>query len=205
MEVIRNLIIDIGLSATTIILILILLRSILQKVIEKMIDNIIEEKSNKNIEKYINDLKRKTLVYEKIVKRELEFYDKVENYISDIVVEIQDVEIYYYNFINADDEERIETNKKKFLNELEKIIEKIPIYKKDVIMFGNYIDDEIKKASVKLLCELQESVIEISNIMQKNETKKVELEKIAKETLMNSCIVMDLIKKRYQNLSDADN
>lgn len=41
--------------------------------------------------------------------------------------------------------------------------------------------------------------------MQKNETKKVELEKIAKETLMNSCIVMDLIKKRYQNLSDADN
>lgn len=202
-DVIQNLVVDIGMSAVTIIAILIVLYKFVKKFIEDMIESIITEKSNKNVEKYINDLNRKTIVYENLIKKELEFYEKTEDYISDIVVEIQDVQNYYLSYIQNEIKEEIEEDKKKSLKELLKILNKIPKYKKDIIMFGNYIDDVLEKNCSEFLCDLQDNSLKLSEKIINDKVEVNELKMIVDNTLKRSSSVMVLIRERYQNLSSS--
>jgi len=202
-DMIKNLIINLGISATIVIVILSVLKKFIVKFVETVIENVITEKTSKNVEKYINDLKRKTIVYENLINKELSFYEKTEIYISDILVEFENIEYDYVKYIKEENENNKKELNKKILEELMEVLDKIIIFKKDIVMYGNYMDKELRIELIKLLATIKSNNRKISDSLIKNDIlSKDEINRIVEEILKQISFVQILIQEKYKKLSE---
>ena len=91
----------------------------------------INEDSSKKIQSHINQLNRRTIAYELLLKKELLYYENILEFISVVVVSIQDVCWNYKEYGYARDVKDKNRYKSQSIENFQNILRLIPSTKKD--------------------------------------------------------------------------
>ncbi len=199
MDFVKQLLAAVGGAVGITLVILTFFRTLFQRWFE----NILNTSSQKTLIKLTNSLQRSTRAYEMVLDKEFQFYERTSNFVSDLAVNIQD--LLFYITIKEDTEySNIESARKVLL----RILECIPKYKNDIIIYSCYITQDINEAATKIIKDLQNNV----NIMKEclksaidkmlSEAQEEELKTIVDMTLMNCALITTLIRFRLIKLSE---
>ena len=178
---------------------------LIKKIVSHTVETIFSESSSKKLQSHINLLNRRSMAYEILLKKELEYYDNISDFISEVVVLIQDVYWNYTKTENCSDSESKKKYKKNSLDNLTNILELIPKTKKDALVLKNYSTKEIVDAHTDLICFIQNNAKKISNIIMKEKfssENKSKLRKLTDEVLKISAYLSGLVQIRQKELSE---
>ncbi len=179
---------------------------LIKRIVEKTIDNIFSEELSKKSQYYISTLNRRTVAYEILLKKELEYYESISDFVSELIVVIQDVLWNYEQFSKQKDNEIKEKYKKQAIKIYLKILKSIPVTKKDNLIFQNYSSQIVFKKHSEIICYLQKNIENINNILLSETESNLEdniniLTSITNETLMLSSKLMISIQEQQKDLS----
>lgn len=188
-----------------VILILFFLLWLIKQIVYFTVNNVFSEQSSKQIQNHINTLNRKRMAYDILLKKELEYYEKISEYISDLVVQIQDVEWNYNQTLKSKNKEEKEKYNKWAIDNLKSILENIPGTKKDTIIYQNYADENIWASHSEIISFIQnKSEILVDILLKNNKSSKntTLISDITKEVLLMASTTMVLIQTRQKKLSE---
>lgn len=175
---------------------ILIFKGLLQKSIENMIDNA----SKKVLLEFEDNLTRKIKAYEMVLNKEFEFYEKTTRYVSNLVVNIQDVT---QSLLTTSEDFDSENIRKYFMN----ILTDIPDYKDDLLSIKPFISDEIYTASFDLIVYLQSQIETISSYIEEKvinnlDSSSVEIiNDIERNTLMYCSNVTYNIEQRIFDIT----
>lgn len=199
MDFIKEVVAAIG-SALSVIFILL---AIFRGVINKWIETTIEKTAEKSLAKYSNILERRTKAYEMLLEKEFKFFESASNFVSELVVDIQDFSYY----LGIDDEHPAQPNLEKAKEVALRILKRIPEFKRDSLLSEAYLSEDVRLASVKIIHDIQEAAplmydamkMSVDDVLDADAIKKItEVEKV---TLMNCALLSTRIKFRLVELS----
>ena len=177
---------------------------LIKKVVSLTIETIFSDNSSKKMQSHINILNRRTMAYEILLKKELEYYENINDFISEIVVLIQDVCWNYSQIDKTSDIKEKEKYRQASADNFKNLLKIIPKTKKDLLVFKNYSVVEITNEHTNLVCYLQENAENITEILKEKYTKKSEeiLKNITNEVLQLSALLSAVIQVRQRELSE---
>lgn len=201
MELLEKFLIAVGGGATALIVVLTVFKSMFLKVFEKAIDITFD----KNIEKYRNKLSRSTTAFEFLLKKEFEFYAKIDPHIATLVPLVQDLAYYAEGNDDFDEPTQCETYREQLLIYLRMI----PEMKNENVLHQPYIPQNVFEAISTLIGEMQKELVfwkeTGETLFGKNnnaiDTKKAK--EISNDVLMRLAFVEVVIKKRLTELSEV--
>jgi len=199
MELLEKFLIAVGGGATALIAVLTVFKSMFLKVFEKTIDTTLE----KTIEKYRNKLNRSTIAYELLLKKEFEFYEKIDPNLATLVPLVQDLVYCAIGNEGIDEPAQCEEYKKHFLVYLEMI----PKMKNEIVLHQPYIPQNVFATVSVLIGEMQKGLkfwYEVSKSLfgeNDNSIDKMKAEEIKDAVLMCVASIEVVIKKRLTELS----
>ena len=200
-EWIKELLVAMGGGATVVIAIFVFLKSIVVKIVDKAIDTSFE----KSTIKFSNKLERTTKAYEILLRKEFDYYEKIDPYMATLVPLVQDLVFWTEKFQNKDSE----NVKEQYREHLLKYLKIVPELKNDNIMFQPYVPENIDEAVSKLLENMQsdiEYLTIVGEVMYGKNTGDIDLSKmneISDNVLISVALVETLIKKRLTELSSS--
>lgn len=209
-EWIKEIIIAIGGGTTVAVAILAIFQSIIVKMIDKAIDTSFEKstikltnKLEKSTIKLTNKLERSTRAYDVLLKKEFDYYEKVDPYMATLVPLVQDLE-YWSTECNKDD---LEYAKEKYREQLLKYLQIISKIKNDVVMFQPYIPTNVFK-SISALVETMQYDLQylkyVGEVLYEKNSGDIDVNKmqeIREKVLMAVAHVEYRIKNRLTELS----
>ncbi len=187
------------------LLVIICIIFLIKHIISKTLDVMLNEESSKKIQSHINQLNRRTIAYELLVKKELLYYENVLEFVSVVVVSIQDVCWNYKEYGHAKDINEKRKYKNQSIEYLGKIIELIPSTKKDHLICKSYANRNISKVHLKLICYIQDNLEQITKILKKKKyfTKDFDDLNAISNGLLEICAALSvLIRDEHKNLSE---
>ena len=197
----KDLLIELGGTISIIIACLLFFKNILKK----YIDTIIESSADKSIEKLKNKYSRTLTAYDILLKKEFEYYEKIDCIFADLIVDIQDFKSSTINEFGFDIEKRFDIAKSTGLKLLETIIN----LKKFSLLYQSYIPDNIFDYSMSIIGELQENCDLISDslkLLGDKQEDKLNLNAIKDFTSKILLLIANTevsIKTRLQDLSNV--
>lgn len=177
---------------------------LIKKVVTLTIETIFSDNSSKKMQLHINALNRRTIAYEILLKKELEYYENINNFISEIVVLIQDVYWNYSQIAKTNDPKEKEKYRQSSASNFTNILEYIPKTKKDLLVFKNYSVDEITTKHTNIVCYLQENVEKILKVLEEKYNKEnvLILKNVTNEVLKLSAQLSVAVQVRQKELSE---
>ena len=156
------------------------------------------------MQSHINILNRRTMAYEILLKKELEYYENINDFISEIVVLIQDVCWNYSQIDKTSDSKGKEKYMQASVDNFTNLLKNIPKTKKDLLLFKNYSVVEVTNEHTNIVCYLQENAENMTQILKEKHTKKNEeiLKNITTEVLQLSALLSAVIQVRQRELSE---
>lgn len=197
----KDLLIELGGTISIIIACLLFFKNILKK----YIDTIIESSADKSIEKLKNKYSRTLSAYDILLKKEFEYYEKIDCIFADLIVDIQDFKSSTINEFGFDIKKRFDIAKSTGLKLLETIIN----LKKFSLLYQSYIPDTIFDYSMSIIGELQENCDLISDslkLLGDKQEDKLNLNAIKDFTSKILLLIANTevsIKTRLQDLSNV--
>ena len=197
----KDLLIELGGTISIIIACLLFFKNVLKK----YIDTIIESSADKSIEKLKNKYSRTLTAYDILLKKEFEYYEKIDCVFADLIVDIQDFKSSTINEFGFDIEKRFDIAKSTGLKLLETIIN----LKKFSLLYQSYIPDNIFNYSMSIIEELQENCDLISDSLKflgDKQEDKLNLNAIKDFTSKILLLIANTevsIKTRLQDLSNV--
>ena len=197
----KDLLIEQGGTISIIIACLLFFKNILKK----YIDTIIESSADKSIEKLKNKYSRTLTAYDILLKKEFEYYEKIDCIFADLIVDIQDFKSSTINEFGFDIKKRFDIAKSTGLKLLETIIN----LKKFSLLYQSYIPDNIFDYSMSIIGELQENCDLISDslkLLGDKQEDKLNLNAIKDFTSKILLLIANTevsIKTRLQDLSNV--
>lgn len=177
----------------------------IKKIVSLTVETMFSESSSKKMQSHINMLNRRTMAYEILLKKELEYYDSISDFISEVVVLIQDVYWNYTKIENCSDLESKKKYKNASLDNLANILKLIPKTKKDALVLKNYSTEEIVNAHTDLICIIQDNSEKIANIIMKEKfsnNNKNTLKEVNDKVLKICALLSGLVQIRQKELSE---
>ena len=197
----KDLLIELGGTISIIIACLLFFKNVLKK----YIDTIIESSADKSIEKLKNKYSRTLTAYDILLKKEFEYYEKIDCIFADLIVDIQDFKSSTINEFGFDIEKRFDIAKSTGLKLLETIIN----LKKYSLLYQSYIPNNIFNYSMSIIKELQENCDLISDSLEllgDRQEDKLNLNAIKDFTSKILLLIANTevsIKTRLQDLSNV--
>ena len=191
----KDLLIELGGTISIIIACLLFFKNVLKK----YIDTIIESSADKSIEKLKNKYSRTLTAYDILLKKEFEYYEKIDYIFADLIVDIQDFKSSTINEFGFD------IAKSTGLKLLETIIN----LKKFSLLYQSYIPDNIFNYSMSIIEELQGNCDLISDslkLLGDKQEDKLNLNAIKDFTSKILLLIANTevsIKTRLQDLSNV--
>ena len=196
----KDLLIELGGTISIIIACLLFFKNILKK----YIDTIIESSADKSIEKLKNKYSRTLSAYDILLKKEFEYYEKIDCIFADLIVDIQDFKSSTINELGFDIEARFGTSKNTGL----KILETIINLKKVNLLYQSYIPNNIFNCSTLIIKILQDNCNLISDSIKLLANKKEDelnlngIKNFTSEVLLLIANTEESIKTRLKELSN---
>lgn len=201
MEMLEKFLIAIGGGTTALIAMLTILKPIFLKVFDKAIDSTFD----KNIEKFRNKLSRTTSAYEILLKKEFDFYEKLDPHLATLVPLIQDL-VYY---AKGDDGIGHSTQCEKYREHLLTYLKMTPDLKNTTILYQPYVPKNVWTTVISLVSEMQKE-FEFWEETRKSLFGLIELpinvqkaEEVSSSIVMQIVVVQTKIKNRLTELSEA--
>lgn len=201
MEILEKILIAIGGGATVLVAVLTIFKSIFLKVFDKAIDTIFD----KNIEKYRNKLSRTTTAYELLLKKELDFYERLDSHMATLVPLVQDLMYYAKGYEEFEQSAQCE----KYRESLLIYLNMIPKLKNDDVLYQPYIPQNVWASVASLIGEMQKELEfwkeTAKSLFGLNEipVNVQKAEEISNSVLMQIAIVEIGMKKRLTELSEV--
>ena len=179
----------------------------LKYVVQKIANSAIDTAFDKNIIKFSNKIERTTKAYEILMKKEFDFYEKVDSPLASLIpsiVDMHDFVVQPNKFENLDVKEKY---KEAFLNYLENMI----CIKEDVLIYQAYIPETVFNMAMNLIGLLQTYIdffSETLHIIWKKKEGDVDINQMNQinDTLLISIAKLEVtIKTRLQELSGSSN
>lgn len=200
-EWVKELLIAIGGGATVTIALLTILKSIVSKIVDKAIDTSFE----KSTIKFSNKLERTTKAYEILLKKEFDYYEKVDPYMATLVPLVQD--LAYWATKSQEGDPNIA--KEKYRELLLKYLKMIPEIKNDSVLFQPYVPVGIFEAVTVLLKNMQADLqfLELEGEIlfgkTEGEIDTDKLKEISDKVLMSVALIETRVKNRLTELSGS--
>ena len=200
-EWVKELLIAIGGGATVTIVLLTILKSIVSKIVDKAIDTSFE----KSTIKFSNKLERTTKAYEILLKKEFDYYEKVDPYMATLVPLVQDLAYWATKSQEGDPN----TAKEKYRDLLLKYLKMIPEIKNDSVLFQPYVPVGIFEAVTVLLKNMQADLqfLELEGEIlfgkTEGEINTDKLKEISDKVLMSVALIEARVKNRLTELSGS--
>lgn len=199
-EWVKELLIAFSGGASATVALFLILKSIVSRIVDKMIDTSFE----KSTIKYTNKLERTTKAYEILLRKEFDYYEKIDPYMATLVPLVQDLE----HWATKAQENNPCDAKEKYREGLLKYLKMIPEIKNDSILFQPYIPKDIFEAVVGLLdnaqCDLKYLgfVCEVLYEKTDGEIDINRLKDINKKILESVALIENIVKTRLTELSN---
>ena len=200
-EWVKELLIAIGGGATVTIALLTILKSIVSKIVDKAIDTSFE----KSTIKFSNKLERTTKAYEILLKKEFDYYEKVDPYMATLVPLVQDLA----HWATKSQEGDPNIAKEKYRELLLKYLKMIPEIKNDSVLFQPYVPVGIFEAVTVLLKNMQADLqfLELEGEIlfgkTEGEIDTDKLKEISDKVLMSVALIETRVKNRLTELSGS--
>ena len=190
-----------GIGGIIVLLFIAFLRPIFVKIIEKAVDTSFE----KSTIRFSNRLDRSTRAYKFLLKKEFDYYKKLDSYFATLVPMVQDF-IYW---ADKSQNNNSEYAKEKYRNLLLQYLKIIPEMKNICVMFQPYVPNNISEATVALLRKMQlrpdlEYLSFVAKVLYGKNDGSIDINKmqeIKDKILKSVALVETLIKNRVTELS----
>ncbi len=198
-EWLKELLISIGGGSIVVGVFCIGLKTVILKIVDKAVDTSFE----KSTLKLSNKLERTTKAYEILLKKELDYYEKLDPYLARIIPLVQDLKYNVDKFQNNNDENARDRYRELCLE----YIAMIPEIKNYILMFQAYIPENIFEATTVLVKNMQSDLQYLSfvgKVLYGNNDGSVDLKKIEAiidKVLKSVALVESQIKNRLVELS----
>lgn len=193
-----------GLLILLLLLIIIGLILLIKHIVSKTIDNVLNENSSKKIQLHINQLNRRTIAYELLLKKELLYYENILEFISVVVVSIQYVCWNYKEYGYARNVKDKNKYKSQSIENFQNILRLIPSPKKDNLIYENYSSHDISKIHSNLICYIQDNSEQIVKILGKKKYYVRDydiMNTISQEMLEKCALLSTMIHFKHEELS----
>lgn len=172
-----------------------------KSLIEKYINTSIENSAKKELEKIKSKMARNASAYELLLKKEFEYYERIDQLYAEIIVDIQDVCWYADASTDIDYEVRC-----KELKEISsRTIKKIPELKNFNLLYQVYVPYDIFHVTGNVVKTMQDGCEIIAEttkkVFTKEEIEKEKLLEYERDVLKAISLSATIIKKRLDNLS----
>ena len=200
-EWLKELLIAIGGGSTVAFVFYIGLKTVVAKIVDKAIDTSFE----KSTLKLSNRLERTTKAYEILLKKEFDYYEKLDPYLAKIVPMVQDLLYYVDKFQNNNNDDVKDQYRELCLE----YIKMIPEIKNCSLLYQAYVPENIFEAATILVKNMQsESDLQYLSFVGKVLYGKTDgsvdikkIEEIKDKVLMSVALVETRIKNRLAELS----
>ncbi len=193
----KDTLLTVGSTVTSIIAILTVFKPLISSLIEKLFSTTLD----KNLAKYNNILTRSTMAYELLLERELEFYKKVEPLLGELIPLVLDINCTALNEYKQPPSEQKESIRKYAI----RYLEIIPMIKNFLYIHQTYIPLEIFNIISRLIVLLQNNAENLSNVVNScfddERIQVIDFSKEKDETLMLIALINTKIKSQLQKLS----
>lgn len=199
-EWVKELLIAIGGGATVTVALLTVLKSIVSKIVDKAIDTSFE----KSTIKLTNKLERTTKAYEILLRKEFDYYEKLDPYMADLVPLVQDLEYWATNAQEGDSHNA----KEKYRENMLAYLKMIPEIKNDSVLFQPYIPANVFEAVAVLLNNMQSDLQYLSFVGEvlyektDGEIDTNKLKDISDKVLLSVALIEIRVKNRLAELSN---
>lgn len=146
-EIIREIAIVIGGNTFVLTVFFILFKNFVVKYFE----NAVKSSFDKNYAKYKNQLERATKAYERILNKEIEFYDEKDSIVAKLIPNINDLFYYLENMKDRKSKDAIDGFKEIYWTNIKLII----LLKNEILIHQNYLPQEIFNAYSKVVEQIQ--------------------------------------------------
>lgn len=204
MKEILDILDNYGSLVLLLLLVIIGLILLIKHIVSKTIDNVLNENSSKKIQLHINQLNRRTIAYELLLKKELLYYENILEFISVVVVSIQDVCWNYKEYGYARDVKDKNRYKSQSIENFQNILRLIPSTKKDNLIYENYSSHDISKIHSNLICYIQDNSEQIVKILGKKKYYVRDydiMNTISQEMLEKCALLSTMIHFKHEELS----
>lgn len=177
---------------------------LIKHIVSTTIYAMINEDSSKKIQSHINQLNRRTIAYELLLKKELLYYENILEFISVVVVSIQDVCWNYNQYGSVKDINEKNKYKNQSIENFQNILKLIPASKKDNIIYENYSSSNISKIHSNLICYIQDNAEQIVKILRKKKYYVSDydiMNKISQGMLELCALLSAIIHQKHEELS----
>lgn len=177
---------------------------LIKHIVSTTIYAMINEDSSKKIQSHINQLNRRTIAYELLLKKELLYYENILEFISVVVVSIQDVCWNYSQYGSVKDINEKNKYKNQSIENFQNILKLIPASKKDNIIYENYSSSNISKIHSNLICYIQDNAEQIVKILSKKKYYVSDydiMNKISQGMLELCALLSTIIHQKHEELS----
>ncbi len=198
-EWVKELLIAVGGGATVTIAVLTIFKSIVSKIVDKAIDTSFE----KSTIKLTNKLDRTTKAYEILLRKEFNYYEKLDPYMATLVPLVQDLECWATKV----QEGNSDNAKEEYREHLLEYLKMIPEIKNDSILFQPYIPADVFEAVGTLLKNMQSDLQYlnfVSEVLYKKTDGEIDTNKlkdISDKVLLSVALIETQIKNRLEELS----
>lgn len=204
MKEILDILDNYGSLVLLLLLVIIGLILLIKHIVSKTIDNVLNENSSKKIQLHINQLNRRTIAYELLLKKELLYYENILEFISVVVVSIQDVCWNYKEYGYARNVKDKNKYKSQSIENFQNILRLIPSTKKDNLIYENYSSHDISKIHSNLICYIQDNSEQIVKILGKKKYYVRDydiMNTISQEMLEKCALLSTMIHFKHEELS----
>lgn len=204
MKEILDILDNYGSLVLLLLLVIIGLILLIKHIVSKTIDNVLNENSSKKIQLHINQLNRRTIAYELLLKKELLYYENILEFISVVVVSIQDVCWNYKEYGYDRDVKDKNKYKSQSIENFQNILRLIPSTKKDNLIYENYSSHDISKIHSNLICYIQDNSEQIVKILGKKKYYVRDydiMNTISQEMLEKCALLSTMIHLKHEELS----
>lgn len=199
-EWVKELLIAIGGGATVTVALLTILKSIVAKIVDKAIDTSFE----KSTIKLTNKLERTTKAYEILLRKEFDYYEKIDPYMATLVPLVQDL-VYW---ASESREGHSDNAKEKYREHLLEYLKMIPEIKNDSVLFQPYIPADIFEAVGLLLNNMQSDLQYlkfVGEVLYEKTDREIDTNKlkdISDKVLLSVALIETRVKNRLTELSN---
>ena len=149
-EWLKDLLIAVGGGSVVLVGVL----TIFKKLFIKLFETGIESSFEKSIEKYRNKIIRSNRAYEIILEREMNFYEKMEPIVAELVPLIHD--LYYYIEKSEGDDRKVKCEG--FREMFGRYTELMRVLKNETLIFQSYIPQTVFLATTDVVKQMQDDV-----------------------------------------------
>lgn len=177
---------------------------LIKHIVSTTIDVMFNENSSKKVQSHINHLNRCTIAYELLLKKELLYYENILDFVSEIVVSIQDVCWNYKQYGQAKDIDNKHKYKKQSIENIQNILKLIPSTKKDNLIYESYSNRDISKVHSELICYIQDNSEQIVKILVKKKyyiNDYNSMNAISQNMLKLCALLSTMIHQKHEELS----